>query len=294
MSAEKTDAPRAVIVISSHVARGSVGNRAAVFALETLGFPVWAVPTIILPWHPGHGRATPIVPPLDQFKALMADLERAPWLGEVGAVLSGYLGEAGQAEAVASLVAAVKAKTPDAVYICDPVMGDSGGLYVPELTAAAMRDRLMPIADIATPNRYELEWMAGAPLPDLKSVIAAALHAGPSTMLVTSAPSLMTGGTGNLLLDGNQVLLAEHRLIDKPPNGLGDLTAAVYLARILSGQPAIKALQSTTAAVYEILARTAKRGGDELQLETDAQSLANPMAMVQLRHLTHPGRDRRA
>jgi pyridoxine kinase len=36
-----------VIVISSHVVRGSVGNRAAVFALETLGFPVWAVPTVI-------------------------------------------------------------------------------------------------------------------------------------------------------------------------------------------------------------------------------------------------------
>ncbi len=83
MSAEHTDAPRAVIVISSHVVRGSVGNRAAVFALETLGFPVWAVPTVILPWHPGHGRATRIVPPLDQFKAMMADLERAPWLGEV-------------------------------------------------------------------------------------------------------------------------------------------------------------------------------------------------------------------
>ncbi|TGQ03309.1 pyridoxal kinase, partial [Mesorhizobium sp. M00.F.Ca.ET.217.01.1.1] len=94
------------------------------------------------------------------------------------------------------------------------------------------------------------------------SVTAAALHAGPSTMLVTSAPSSMTGGTGNFLLDGSQALLAEHRMIDKPPNGLGDLTAAVYLARILSGQPAIKALQSTTAAVYEILARTAKRGGD--------------------------------
>ena len=100
---------------------------------------------------------------------------------------------------------------------------------------------------------------------------------------------MMAGGTGNLLLDGTQALLAEHRLIDKPPNGLGDLTAAVYLARILSGQPAIKALQSTTAAVYEILARTAKRGGDELQLETDAQSLSHPMAMVQLRHLTASG-----
>ena len=156
-----------------------------------------------------------------------------------------------------------------------------------------MRDRLMPIADIATPNRYELEWMAGAKLDDMRSVMAAALDAGPPTMLVTSAPAMMAGGIGNLLLTPSEALLAEHRLIDRPPNGLGDLTAAVFLARLLDGQPAAKALQSTTAAVFEILARTAKRGGDELQLETDAQSLSHPMAMVQLRHLTHPGRDRR-
>jgi pyridoxine kinase len=287
-------APRAVIVISSHVARGSVGNRAAVFALETLGFPVWAVPTVVLPWHPGHGRATRIVPLPEQFAALMADLERAPWLGEVGAVLSGYLGDSGQAEAVASLVGAVKARAPGALYVCDPVMGDSGGLYVPEAVAVAIRDRLMPLADIATPNRYELEWMAGATLPDIRSTLAAALDAGPPTMLVTSAPAMMAGGTGNLLLDTSRALLAEHRIIDRPPNGLGDLTAAIYLARVMAGQPPVKALQSTTAAVYEILARTAKRGGDELQLETDAQSLSHPMAMVQLRHLLHPGKDRRA
>ena len=287
-------APRAVIVISSHVARGSVGNRAAVFALETLGFPVWAVPTVVLPWHPGHGRATRIVPLPEQFAALMADLERAPWLGEVGAVLSGYLGDSGQAEAVASLVGAVKVKAPGALYVCDPVMGDSGGLYVPEAVAVAIRDRLMPLADIATPNHYELEWMAGATLPDIRSTLAAALDAGPPTMLVTSAPAMMAGGTGNLLLDTSRALLAEHRIIDRPPNGLGDLTAAIYLARVMAGQPPVKALQSTTAAVYEILARTAKRGGDELQLETDAQSLSHPMAMVQLRHLLHPGKDRRA
>ncbi len=294
MNLVEADAPRAVIVISSHVARGSVGNRAAVFALETLGYPVWAVPTVILPWHPGHGSATRIVPEPEQFAALMKDLEQAPWLGEVAGVLSGYLGNAEQAHAVASLVQAVRAKNPRATYICDPVMGDAGGLYVAEELAKALRDVLVPIADIATPNRYELEWMAGAKLDDMRSVIAAASEAGPAMMLVTSAPAMMAGGTGNLLLTPSAALLAEHRIIERPPNGLGDLTAAVFLARLLDGQPAAKALQSTTAAVYEILARTAKRGGDELQLETDAQSLSHPMAMVQLRHLTHPGRDRRA
>lgn len=294
MNSETVDAPRAVIVISSHVVRGSVGNRAAVFALETLGYPVWAVPTVILPWHPGHGRATRIVPEPEQFSALMKDLERAPWLGEVTGVLSGYLGNAEQAKAVASLVEAVRAKNPRATYICDPVMGDLGGLYVPEALAIALRDVLLPIADIATPNRYELEWLTGTKLEDIKSVMAAAQQVGPEMMLVTSAPAMMAGSTGNLLLTPNAALLAEHRIIERPPNGLGDLTAAVFLARLLGGQPVEKALQSTTAAVFEILARTAKRGGDELQLETDAQSLSHPMAMVQLRYLMHPGKGRRA
>jgi pyridoxine kinase len=104
MTSEEPGGRSAVIVVSSHVARGAVGNRAAVFALQQLGFPVWAVPTVVLPWHPGHGRATRIVPDPDQFAALMRDLEASQWLGEVGAVLSGYLGDPEQAKAVASLV----------------------------------------------------------------------------------------------------------------------------------------------------------------------------------------------
>jgi pyridoxine kinase len=294
MIVDETETPRAVIVVSSHVARGSVGNRAAVFALETLGHPVWAVPTVILPWHPGHGKATRIVPEPAEFAALMKDLERAPWLGEVAGVLSGYLGDAGQAAAVASLVGAVKAKNPKAIYVCDPVMGDAGGLYVARPVAEAMRDLLMPIADIATPNRYELEWISGMKLDDLGAIMEAALGAGPEKMLVTSAPAMVAGGIGNLLLTSSEALLVEHRIIERPPNGLGDLTAALFLARLLGGHMAAKALQSATAAVYEILARTAKRGGDELQLETDARSLSHPLAMVQLRHLMHPARDRRA
>lgn len=281
-------------MVSSHVVRGSVGNRAAVFALEYVGHPVWAVPTVILPWHPGHGRGTRIVPPAAQFAALMKDLEEAKWLGEVGGVLTGYLGDAGQAGAAASLVRAVKARNPDAIYVCDPVCGDLGSLYVPEPVAAAIRDRLLPLADVATPNRFELEWLTGTRLDDLRSTVAAARAAGPKTMLVTSAPAMIAGGIGNLLVTPSETLLAEHRVIERPPKGLGDLTAALFLARLLAGQPAAEALQSTTASVYEVLARTARRGGDELQLETDAQSLSRPMAMVELRRLGPAGGDRRA
>lgn len=294
MATAQQDPPRAVIVISSHVVRGTVGNRAMVFALETLGFPVWAVPTVTLPWHPGHGPATRIVAPAKEFAAMLKDLEGAKWLGEVGAVLTGYLGDAAQAEAVASLVEKVKSQNANAIYLCDPVMGDSGGLYVPEDVAAAQRDRLMPLADIATPNRHELEWMTGVTLESAAAVADAALDVGPPTMLVTSSPALMARSTGNLLVTAEAAMMAEHRVIDNPPNGLGDLTAAVFLARLLQGQDAQKALQATTESVFEVLARTAKRGADELTLETDAQSLSHPMAMVQTRFLSHPGGGRRA
>src|SRR5690606_18718273 len=123
---------------------------------------------------------------------------QAPWLGEVGAVLSGYLGAPEQAASVARLVGAVRARNRQARYLCDPVIGDAGGLYVPEATAAAIRDLLVPLADIATPNRFELEWLAGERLADNGAVARAALRLGPPTMLVTSAHALMAGSIGNL------------------------------------------------------------------------------------------------
>lgn len=281
-------APRAVIVISSHVARGSVGNRAAVFALETLGFPVWAVPTVLLPWHPGHGPATRIVPDAEQFAAFLGDLENAPWLGEVAAVLTGYLGAAGQADAVAALVEKVKAKNPSALYVCDPVLGDKAGLYVPEPTATAIRDRLMPLADLATPNRYELEWLTGARAPDTAATISAARKAGPASMLVTSAPTGHDGRLANLLVTRDSALRAEHDAIAKAPNGTGDLTAALFLAHTLCGLDADRALALTTGSVVEILDKAAARGADELMLETDRPSLSQPQTMIDVEAVRQP------
>lgn len=283
----------AVISISSHVVRGSVGNRAAVFALETLGYPVWALPTVVLPWHPGHGRSTRMVFSEAEFDSAIDDLLRAPWLDEVSAVLSGYLANPAQARSIARLVEGLRARKPDLFYACDPVMGDLGGLYVPEETAVAIRDVLIPLASLATPNRYELAWMAGAALDTNAAIMDAALALGPARMLVTSAVPMMAGGTGNLYLSGRTALLSENRLVDNAPNGLGDLTTAVFLARLLDGTPEERALQLSTAAVFEILARTAKTGGDELALETHASSLLTPMAMVQMRKLLHPSQKRK-
>ncbi|WP_370638486.1 pyridoxal kinase PdxY [Aurantimonas sp. VKM B-3413] len=292
-SVESRDRP-AVISISSHVARGSVGNRAAAFALEALGFPVWSVPTVTLPFHPGHGPGTRIVPPAEAFAGLVDDLAGSPWLKEVGAVLTGYFGSPDQIAPTVRLIEAVRRVNPEAIVLCDPATGDAGRLYQPEETLAAIRDHLVPIADIATPNRFELEFLCGLELSDNRDLAEAASALGPRTVVVTSAFAMLRGGTGNLLVRDFETVLAEHRLIENAPKGVGDLTSAVFLARILSGATPEKALQATTAAVFEILARTTKRGADELTLETDADSLKHPMAMVQMRRLAHPSGNRRA
>ena len=287
------DSPRAVIVISSHVARGSVGNRAIVFALETMGFRVWSMPTVILPWHPGHGPSTRITMPDGQFAAAIEDMGASRWSGAIKAVVTGYFGSADQVAPVARMVRKLKETSPDLLFVCDPVIGDSGGLYVKTEIAEAIRDQLIPIADIATPNRYELGWLSGAALETNTEVIDAALALGPRRVLVTSAVPLMAGGIGNLLLTDRLALLAEHRMVGNPPNGLGDLTSALFLARLMRGETEERALQMTTASVFEILARSVKRGADELMLFEDYSSFLTPMAMVQIRQLLHPSRSRR-
>ena len=285
----------AVIVISSHVVRGTVGNRAAAFALEVMGYPVWIVPTIVLPWHPGHGLADKIVPPATEFSQLIEDLKRAPWLNEVGAVLSGYLGNTEQVEAVAQLVEAVKSVNPQAVYALDPVIGDAtengvGRLYVAEQQASAMRDRLVGLADIATPNPFELGWLSQSGLPDTQEAVRkAALKLPVTQVLATSTPALMQGHIGNMLVQNSsskpRAHVAEHRIVDGPPNGMGDLAAALMLGHFLANGNGVDALQKTSASLAEIMTLAAKTGSDELPLEAALASIIRPRTPILARSL---------
>ncbi|MDR3495502.1 MAG: pyridoxal kinase [Ancalomicrobiaceae bacterium] len=285
----------AVIVISSLVTRGSVGGRGAVFALERLGFPVWFVPTVWLPWHPGHGRATRVVTPEAEFAALIDDLIGAKWLGEVGAVLTGYFGAPTQVAAAARLIAAVRAASPAATYLCDPVIGDrradgSGGLYVPETTADAIRDRLIGSCDIATPNGFELGWLTGRDVASSGEAIKAARALGPATTIVTSAPAMMTNAAATLLVTAEDALQAEHPLVGSAPHGTGDLFAALFLAHRLDGAPAAKALERATASVFDMIARSVRTGSDELLVAAEQDVLEHSMAQVTLRHISAPRR----
>lgn len=270
----------AIIVVSSHVARGTVGARAASFALERLGFPVWVVPSVVLPFHPGHGPGERIVPPGDAFARLVDDLIGRSTLEDVGAVLTGYLGAADQVAAVARLVGAVKAARPDALYCCDPVLGDAGRLYVSAAQAEGMRDVLLPLADLATPNRFELEWLSGREAGDLGATEAIASALGPKRVVVTSAGAMRRGNTGALLVGEGPPVLAEHRHIEGAPKGTGDLFAALLLARLLEGRKGEMALRLAASGTLGAIAASLERGEDELALEAEQDAFVAPRAPV--------------
>jgi pyridoxine kinase len=273
----------AIISISSHVARGSVGNRAMSFALERLGFEVWAVPTIILPHHPGRGPAEKIVPNDNRFAAIVEALVEGGRAKDVVGMVSGYFASAAQVGAVGALVRAVKAARPGALYLCDPVIGDQGGLYVDAAIAAAIRDELLPLAEAATPNAFECAWLADE-APRLAHEFAVlARRLAPPVVLVTSVPAMMRGQTGNLLVTESETMLFEHPLLSTPVKGTGDLLAALLLGRRLQGLGWPAAAERALGSVFEILSGTVQAGGDQLMLAALQGSIVEPRAVIDRR-----------
>jgi pyridoxine kinase len=265
-----------VVVVTSHVVSGSVGARAAVFALERLGFPVWSLPTVILPWHPGRGPATRLRLDPVGFAGAVSDLSRAAaGIGEVAAVLTGYFGDATQIEPVAELVALIKARNPQAVYLCDPVIGDGDGLFRPGDVVAGIRDRLLPLADIATPNRHELMWLLDTRAADNDELAVAAAGLGPKEVVVTSAFA-PPGEAGLVLTEPGGVHLAVHAAVGDAPHGTGDLFAALYLGRSLDGAAPPVALERAAASTMRLAERAAELGVVELPLAEAQDALVAP------------------
>ncbi|HET7717224.1 MAG TPA: bifunctional hydroxymethylpyrimidine kinase/phosphomethylpyrimidine kinase [Bauldia sp.] len=251
-----------VVVLNSLVSRGSVGGRASLFVLERLGFPVWFVPTVLLPWHPGHGPGTRVVPP----EGLSADIARAVGDAPPGGILSGYFGHSPRIAGLIGLVERVKARRPAALYLCDPVIGDSGRFYVDDQTCISIRDDLVPRADIVTPNRFELAFLAGRDyraITDNAALVAAARSLARPEVIVTSAFAA-ADEAANLLVTARGTELVVHRAVEKAPHGTGDLLAALYFGHRLGGAEPRDALMRATAATLRLVELA--DGGDELPL----------------------------
>lgn len=264
-----------VLSIQSEVVFGHVGNSAARFALQRQGIETMALPTVLFSNQPGHGgkRGEPV--PAAALDDLLTGLEERGFLDAVDAVISGYLGDPAQAEIVRRAVTAVKTRNPRALYLLDPVFGDEGGAYARPGIAEAMASRLLPLADIVTPNRFELASLTSRRIDGAAEAAEAARLLGRPLVLATSTPA-SAGRIGTLAVSASEAFLVTTERVENPPSGTGDLLAALFLARRLREDTLADALSFAVAAVDHMIRATLAGGFREMPLAAEQQALAAP------------------
>jgi len=252
-----------VLAISSHVVRGHVGLAATVPALQWLGHEVWALPTVLLASRPGLGPLVRHEVPAPDFCAMLAGLEADGCWASLDAVLTGYFPSPQAVQAAAQAIGRIKHARPNVLVVVDPILGDAGRLYVAEATAAAIRDHLLPLASMVTPNRFELEWLTNAKPHAADDVARAARQLGPPTVVVTSAWETQQSVATLLVCGSGCVEHATPRRRDIA-NGAGDLFAGLLLGRLLRHQTPAAALEATLSDLDRVL--VASKGRPVLQL----------------------------
>ena len=267
---------RSVIILSSLVSGARVGGGLTAAALERDGFRTELVPTVIMGRHPGQGApggGSVTAQMLSTTLAAMTDQGRVE---AASAILTGYFREPDQVEAAAAFVAEARRRNPHLTVMVDPILGDGSGdasdaggrLYIPEETAAAIRDHLIPLADIITPNLFELSWLTGRTLTGDTAIAEAARALAPAA-LVTWARDTKTR-IGALVVTPSHIWRVSSDRIDPAPNGTGDLFAATALSRHLTGTLWPEAAHGAATRVWLALDSARRAGRDELILPHSA------------------------
>lgn len=261
-----------VISIQSQVVHGHVGNSAALFPMQAAGLEVAAIPTVLFSNTPDYPtlRGAPV--PADLFADLLLGAEerglpqRAAWL------VTGYIGSVEVARLTAGFVARCKAAHPTLRYLCDPVMGDHGpGLYVPAELARIMQDDLLPLADLATPNSFELAHLTARPIATLADAQAAAraLRMAPGAHLIATGCVLEDTPGGHL---ESLILGAENTSRHPTPHipvalpGTGDLFSGLLVAGLGRGHGLPQAVDQAQALTGRALAHAERVGAREIVL----------------------------
>jgi pyridoxine kinase len=272
MSSERRAASRwklsdgAVVTISSAVAYGNVGLRATVAGLKALGRRAIEVPTVVLSNHPGMGRPAGMRLEGQELGGMMDALEQLGQLDRASAVMTGYFATVAQVEAIADRLARLKSRRQDLMILVDPVIGDEErGLYVEDGVAAAIRGKLVPLASIAMPNRFELGWLTSRSIASERDAAAAAraLHVPETvaTSAVASETEIVT-----LAVTGNAVARSASPRLAAVPHGTGDLLAGLYLGHRLSGADAGASLAGSMRRLQSVIERSAGRAVLDLEI----------------------------
>jgi len=261
-----------VLSIQSEVIYGHVGNAAARFALQRLGHEAWCVPTVLLTSHAAHPGFTGEATSPALLEKLVAGLEAQGRFAQSNAVISGYLGSPEQAAIVAGAVQRVKVANAKVLYCLDTVFGDDGKVYARPGVVEAMAETLLPLADVVTPNAFELATLTGLPVGNPDDALLAAERLNRPMVIAKSVP--MGTSLGTLLVTPDEVWLASTPRVKNPPRGAGDLFAALLIGQLLAGHTASEALQLAVRSTYHVLERSA--GEPEMHLITEQQALAAP------------------
>lgn len=274
------------LIVSSQVAASRVGGMAQVLALQPVGVDAALVPTVLFGRHPGWGPPGGAAVDAAVMAGMLEGIEAQGLFAHTDAVVTGYFSNADQVEVAADAIARVRAANPKALVMVDPVLGDEGkGLYVKPEVAEAVRDRLVPLADVIAPNRFELGWLAGEATPDTaEAAIALARRIG-KPALVSSIP----GGAdeiGVLYAARHGAWLALHARAVAVPNGTGDVLTALFAAALIAGAPPPTALFRAVAAVAELVQAALAWDAPELPIVAAAPRLLAPTAPVRLEILS--------
>ena len=275
-----------ILCIQSSVAYGHVGNSAALFPLQRLGAEVWPIATVQFSNHPGYGAHTGAVTPPATIHALIDGIEARGVFPACDALLTGYLGDPGTGACLLHAAGRLRAANPAALWCCDPVIGDDGpGVYVRGGIREFFRDQAVPLADILTPNQFELSQLTGQPCETLDQAKLAMARlqarmpgAGPRAVLVTSLRLEDTPADAvDLLAAGADGF---HRLrtprLDIAVNGAGDAIAALFLFHLLRSGSAALAMERSASAIHGLLARTLQAGSRELLIVAAQDQFLDP------------------
>ena len=280
-----------ILSIQSSVAYGHVGNSAAVFPLQRLGVEVWPVHTVNFSNHTGYGAWRGPLIAAEDVREVITGIEERDAMPEIDAVLSGYQGGGEIGDVILDAVARVKAANPAAIYACDPVMGNAkSGCFVHPDIPVLLRERVVPQADLITPNQFELGFLTETEPGDLDSTLASVERArrmGPSSVLVTSVlrPERPEGTIEMLAVDGDGAWIVQTPHLPLKANGSGDVTAALFTAHLLQSGDAGVALGRTVSSVFDLLQTTLDSGRRELQLVQSQEAIAHPRLQFEVTRL---------
>tara|TARA_Y100000590_G_scaffold28205_1_gene31668 strand:+ start:3175 stop:4014 length:840 start_codon:yes stop_codon:yes gene_type:complete len=245
----------AILSIQSFVSKGYVGNRAAAFVLERLGIEVWSIPTVLFSNHSGYGKVSGNSVDSCDIQSLFEGIAAIAGLSEIEAVVTGYIYNQDQVKIISNIIKQINISNIKQLYLCDPVVANERGLFVDKNVAASVSEFLFPLANIITPNIYELEYFSGIKINSSQSLIEAAkfiLKYGPQALLVKSV-KLKSGYLSNFLLEEGNVWSIEVPRFDGVMNGAGDVYAAILIAEIVKGKTLLDAFKKAVQASWEII-----------------------------------------